>query len=148
MLKNWDFKDPELNSTTPQINRQKSARNLTVISIDMHNAIGVFFDAKKGTKNTATLNSCDCIDFNFSGRSPRKTFKPCMHIYCLAIELGLLEMKYEDGRSKVAKIAEQKQSDTDWLKAQIETKTSGEDGIESFMRRVFKKIDNIEGILL
>jgi len=32
MLENWDFTDPVLNSATPQINQQKSARNLIVIS--------------------------------------------------------------------------------------------------------------------
>ena len=91
MLGAWDFKDPLINSTTPQINRQKSARNLTVIMIDKPNTTGVFWDAKKGTRTTATLAKCDCKDFNFSGNASRKTFKPCMHIYRLAMELGLLE---------------------------------------------------------
>jgi predicted nucleic acid-binding Zn finger protein len=117
MLENWDFKDPLINSTTPQINRQKSARNIMVIAIDKHNATGVFFDAKKGIRNIATLTKCDCKDFNFSGKAPRKIFKPCMHIYRLAMELGLLEAKYEDQRAKEARISQQNQADTERLKA-------------------------------
>ena len=112
MLGTWDFEDPLINSTTPQINRQKSARNLTVITIDKHNTTGVFLDATKGTRNTATLARCDCKDFNFSGNGHRKTFKPCMHIYRLAMELGLLEAKYEDHRVKEAIIVQQKQAET------------------------------------
>jgi predicted nucleic acid-binding Zn finger protein len=117
MLETWDFKEPLINSTTPQINRQKSARNLMVIAIDKHNATAVFFDVKKGTKNNATLKKCDCKDFNFSGNAPRKIFKPCMHIYRLAMELGLLETKYEDHRAKEARIFQQNQADTVRLQA-------------------------------
>jgi len=117
MLGTWDFEDPLINSTTPQINRQKSARNLTIITIDMQNATGAFWDVKKGTGNNATLARCDCKDFNFSGNAPRKTFKPCMHIYRLAMELGLLEAKYEDHRAKEAIIVQQKQAETERLQA-------------------------------
>ncbi len=112
MLGAWDFKDPLINSTTPQINRQKSARNLTVIMIDKPNTTGVFWDAKKGTRTTATLAKCDCKDFNFSGNASRKTFKPCMHIYRLAMELGLLDAKYEDHRAIEMRIAQQKELET------------------------------------
>ena len=74
--------------------------------------MGVFLDPKKDTRNTASLTRCDCKDFNFSGNSPRKSFKPCMHIYRLAMELGLLEMKYEDSKTKDTKNAQQKKSET------------------------------------
>jgi hypothetical protein len=39
----------------------------------------------------ATLSESDCYDF-----SRLKLHKPCMHIYRLAIELGLIEAKYLD----------------------------------------------------
>jgi hypothetical protein len=117
MLGTWDFEDPLINSTTPQINRQKSARNLMIVSIDKQNATAVFWDVKKGTGNSATLARCDCKDFNFSGNAPRKTFKPCMHVYRLAMELGLLDAKYEDHRAKESRISQQNQVDTIWLQA-------------------------------
>ena len=46
MLENWDFTDPVAKSTIPQINRQESARNLIVISIDRQNCTGLLFDVK------------------------------------------------------------------------------------------------------
>ena len=52
MLANWNFKDEAANSTTQQINRQKSARNLEVIEFDASEPRAVFFDPKQGT-------SCD-----------------------------------------------------------------------------------------
>lgn len=115
MLDTWDFKDPLTNSTTPQVNRQKSARNLMIVTVDKQNATAVFWDVKKGIGNTATLARCDCKDFNFSGNVPRKTFKPCMHIYRLAMELGLLDAKYEDHRAKEARISQLKQAETERL---------------------------------
>ncbi len=98
MLANWDFKDDAANSTTQQINRQKSARNLEILQFDPSGPRAVFFDPKRNNEQTATLSRCDCNDFNLSGSSQRKTFKPCMHIYRLAIELGLIEAKYLDSR--------------------------------------------------
>src|SRR6266581_5509342 len=102
MLTNWNFRDEAANATTPQINRQKSARNLEVLQFDPSEPRAVFFDPKRGTRHTATLTECDCSDFNLAGANPRKTFKPCMHIYRLAIELGLLEAKYLDHRARFA----------------------------------------------
>ncbi|HTB85415.1 MAG TPA: SWIM zinc finger family protein [Candidatus Sulfotelmatobacter sp.] len=96
MLDKWDFQNEVENSTTQQINRQKSARNLEIIQFDPSEPRGVFFDTKRNSKNTATLCECDCKDFNFAGQNRRNSFKPCMHIYRLAIELGLLEAKYLD----------------------------------------------------
>ena len=99
MLINWNFQDEAVNSTTPQINRQKSARNLEILQFDPSEPRAVFFDPQRKERHTATLTQCDCNDFNFAGASPRKTFKPCMHIYRLAIELGLIEAKYLDRRA-------------------------------------------------
>ena len=102
MLTNWNFQDEEANSTTQQINRQKSARNLEILQFDPSEPRAVFFDPKRNNRQIATLTQCDCNDFNLSGTSPRKTFKPCMHIYRLAIELGLIEAKYLDHQARFA----------------------------------------------
>ena len=104
MLTNWNFKDETANSTTQQINRQKSARNLEVLQFDPSEPRAVFFDPKRVTRHTATLTECDCGDFNLAGTNPRKTFKPCMHIYRLAIELGLIEARYLDHRARFAEV--------------------------------------------
>ena len=96
MLGNWNFEDEAANSTLQQVNRQKSARNLEILQFDPSEPCAVFLDAKHATKHTATLAHCDCADFNMAGASPRKVFKPCMHIYRLAMELGLIEAKYLD----------------------------------------------------
>ena len=94
MLIEWDFSDEAANSTTQQINRQKSARNLGVREFDHSVPSAVFHDAGRKQTHRATLLTCDCRDFNFAGSSPRKSFRPCMHIYRLAIELGLIEAKH------------------------------------------------------
>jgi hypothetical protein len=96
MLTNWNFDDEIANSTTPQINRQKSARNLAILEFDPSVPRALFFDVKRDARHTATLTQCDCKDFNYIGNTPRLAFKPCMHIYRLAIELGLIEAKYVD----------------------------------------------------
>jgi hypothetical protein len=87
----WDFGDEAVNSTTPQINRQKSARNLVILEFEPSVGRVVFFDPRRDETHAATLNECDCHDF-----TRLKVPKPCMHIYRLAIELGLLEAKYMD----------------------------------------------------
>ena len=91
--------------------------------------MGVFLDPKKETRNTASLTRCDCKDFNFSGNSPRKCFKPCMHIYRLAMELGLLEMKYEDSKAKDSEYLSKKNLRLYGFKISIKTPASGERGI-------------------
>ncbi len=100
MLTNWDFQDEVSNSEPQQINRQKSARNLKVQSINLSEPSAVFFDPGRRETHSATLTLCDCRDFNFAGASPRKSFKPCMHIYRLAIELGLVHTIYLDARAR------------------------------------------------
>lgn len=83
-----------------------------VVSIDPRSQSGTFLDPKTGEQSAAFLSKCNCHDFGFAGSSPRKMFKPCMHIYRLAIELGLLDPKYEDARAKEAKVVQQKRSET------------------------------------
>ena len=97
MLINWNFQDEAANSTTPQINRQKSARNLEILQFDPSEPRAVFFDSKRNEKHASTLTQCDCNDF-----TRLKVPKPCMHIYRLAIELGLIEAKYLDRRARHA----------------------------------------------
>jgi hypothetical protein len=97
MLSNWDYEDETANTSTQQLNRQKSARNLEILQFDPLESCAVFFDLKRGTIHTAYLTYCDCSDFNLVGNSPRKTFKPCMHIYRLAIELGICKRRYLPG---------------------------------------------------
>ena len=116
MLTDWNFKDETANSTTQQINRQKSARNLEVLQLDPSEPRAVFFDSKRGTRHTATLTECDCSDFKFAGTNPRKSFKPCMHIYRLAIEMGVIEAKYLDHRARFAAVGMLAQEETGRLK--------------------------------
>src|ERR1700722_9827126 len=96
MSMSWDFSNTEENSTTSQINRQKSARNLTVQSLDKANRRATFYDAKLKLLITTELTACNCRDFNYVGKSPRSQFKPCMHIYRLAMETGLIDVRHED----------------------------------------------------
>lgn len=95
---NWDFKNKEINSKNYLINRQKSALNLEIIEIDKQNKIATFYDKKNG-KIKSNIEECECYDFNYVGNSPRKNFIPCMHIYRLAIEVGLMEAKYFDKKA-------------------------------------------------
>jgi len=81
MLENWDLTDPVANSTIPQINCQKSVRDIIAISIDRQNCTGLFFDVKKDLPNIASPAECDCKDFNSAGAAPSKSFNPCTHIY-------------------------------------------------------------------
>jgi predicted nucleic acid-binding Zn finger protein len=88
---NWDFGDEAANSTTSQINRQKSARNLVILDFDPSVPRAVLFDPRRDNTHSTTLSECACHDF-----TGLKVRKPCMHIYRLAIELGLLQAKYLD----------------------------------------------------
>lgn len=90
----WDFQDEILNSTTRQINRQKAARNLALIEYDPSEFRAVFFDPDRANTHTATLSTCDCNDF-----TRLRNRKPCMHIYRLAMELGVIEAKYLDTKA-------------------------------------------------
>ena len=92
----WDFGDEAVNSTTSQINRQKSARNLVILDFDPSVPRAVLFDPRRDNTHSTTLSECGCHDF-----TRLKIPKPCMHIYRLAIELGLLQIRTidTDGRS-------------------------------------------------
>lgn len=102
MLNDWDFADEALNGVEGLINRQKSAGNLVLLSLDQLNRTAVFLDREKKLQNSTSLASCDCRDFRFVGRSPRKAFQPCKHIYRLAMELGLLSPHYLDHDAREA----------------------------------------------
>jgi hypothetical protein len=81
-----------------EVHVQKSARNLTVQSLDKANRRATFYDSKLKLLITTELTACSCRDFNYVGKSPRSRFKPCMHIYRLAMETGLIDTRYEDYR--------------------------------------------------
>lgn len=100
-LVNWDFRDEKINSSPQRVNRQKSALNVKVIEIDLENNAGIFSDKKNGVVATR-LDECECQDFNFIGKSIRKSFFPCMHIYRLAMELGLIKVKHFDYKAKIS----------------------------------------------
>jgi len=57
MLIDWNFQDEAANSTTPQINRQKSARNLEILQFDPSEPHAVFFDSKRNEKTHRNADS-------------------------------------------------------------------------------------------
>ena len=73
-LDSWDFNAEAANSTLPQVNRQKSARNLFVRKLDRMEPRAVFFDSKRNQIHTTTLKTCDCVDF----QRQRTVVRPCM----------------------------------------------------------------------
>jgi hypothetical protein len=101
-LEHWNFGDEATNGTEALINRQKSAGNLVLIALDEEARSGVFLDQEKKLQSRATLSDCDCRDFSFIGKSPRKSFQPCKHIYRLAMDLGLLDPRYLDHDAREA----------------------------------------------
>jgi len=113
-LKKWDFSDQELNSKTQQVNRQKSAINLKIIDLDKDAGVGIFWDKRNG-EIKANMDECECKDFNFAGKSPRKTFAPCMHIYRLAIEMEIMTPAFFDSketkRREQIKLLQEKRKD-------------------------------------
>jgi hypothetical protein len=60
---NWDFQNETVNSTTPQINRQKSARNLVILEFHPSEPRAAFFDPRRDNTHVATLTQCDWHDF-------------------------------------------------------------------------------------
>ncbi len=101
-LGNWNFADVAGNSLPSLINRQKSATYLIVLALDRNAQTGVFLDREKKVQSQASLHDCSCRDFRFVGKTERKTLQPCMHIYRLAMELGLLEPVYLDHHQREA----------------------------------------------
>lgn len=65
-----------LHAENDQLNRVKSALSLKMDSVD--------FETQTGTIKSydVSLSKCTCMDF-------RRRHKPCKHMYCLAIELGI-----------------------------------------------------------
>lgn len=98
----WDFSDEVANGTGGLINRQKSAGNLVLLSFDASGRTARFLDRERKIQSITSLSSCDCRDFLFVGKSSRKTFQPCKHIYRLAMELGLLQPTYLDHEAREA----------------------------------------------
>ena len=80
------IKRAQLSETTPQ-------------SVDRAAQTAVFFGSGKNPYQTS-LSSCTCSDFTH-----RKL--PCKHIYRLAMELGIIDLPYETGRSKGERITDQ-----------------------------------------
>jgi predicted nucleic acid-binding Zn finger protein len=121
VLENWDFSDQKLNGSVSLVNRQKSATRLVVLALDRAARSGRFFDREKELGADTTLRHCSCKDFSFVGKSPRKSFKPCMHIYRLAMELGMLEPRYLDHDARealrVATVGDLKRAEDQRLRA-------------------------------
>ena len=80
------IKRAQLSETTPQ-------------SVDRVAQTAVFFGSGKNPYQTS-LSSCTCSDFTH-----RKL--PCKHIYRLAMELSIIDLPYETGRSKGERITDQ-----------------------------------------
>ena len=100
-LTDWNFSDTEANSKLQLVNRQKSALNLTIAELDKEDRTAVFNDPRYRGGLKTSLHECECADFNLIGGYPRKTFTPCMHIYRLAMELGLMRSKYVDRKTQM-----------------------------------------------
>lgn len=76
----------QLSETTPQ-------------SVDPTAQTAIFFGSGKKPYQTS-LSSCTCSDF-----TRRKL--PCKHIYRLAMELGIIDLPYKSGESKVERLDRQ-----------------------------------------
>jgi hypothetical protein len=111
-LADWDYSDEEANSTVQQINRQKSARHLEIVQFDSSEPRAFFYDHKRKRVNTATLATCDCSDF-----TRQKNVKPCMHIYRVAIEVGLIDPKYFGGAAQFVIAAKLSREETERLRS-------------------------------
>jgi len=71
----------------------------TPVSVDTAAQAAVFWGSGKNPYQT-TLCSCTCMEF--------VRFKvPCKHIYRLAMELGIIDLPYESGKSKGERLSEQ-----------------------------------------
>lgn len=102
LLEGWDYSDQKINSVPQQVNRQKSANDLVVCSIDEDTRMGIFTGGRTKNHVRTSLQSCECDDFNLCAGYPRKKFKPCIHMHRLAIELGLMKAKYFSKKTLLA----------------------------------------------
>ena len=106
----WDFEDETANSTTNQINRQKSARNLIIRDFDPSGPHGIFFDPKRDKTHRASLNQCRLLRFHAIKDSQT------MHAYLqIGNRVGTLEAKYLDERALSSVTAGQTREETDRL---------------------------------
>ncbi|MGI6252096.1 MAG: SWIM zinc finger family protein [Aminivibrio sp.] len=80
--KKWDEWRWE-HSSSDQITRQKRAYGCYIFSIDKTAGEGKMTGS--GRIYTVTLSSCTCFDF-------QKRYRPCKHMYRLAMEMGLMEL--------------------------------------------------------
>lgn len=106
----WDFADNALNSTTQLLDRQKSAMNLEILQFNETKQTAFFLDHRNG-EIISSLTICECRDFSFIGKSPRKKFTPCKHIYRIAIELGLMPNIHYDRKTTLAMMSTQEKKD-------------------------------------
>lgn len=107
------------NSTLAQINRQKSARNLFVREFDPIAKRAVLYDPKREQTHTPTLSSCDCVDF----QRLKTVARPCMHIYRVAAELGLITLDHMD-RGIAARVdTEEREKETKRLQLLLRDKS-------------------------
>ena len=89
----------EIHISEDQLSRIKSATSAktTPMSIDKDSMTGIFSGSGKEPYQV-NLDSCTCGDFH-----RRKL--PCKHIYRLAIELGVLNIRAESGVNKNSQIS-------------------------------------------
>jgi hypothetical protein len=59
----WDFGDDATHSTTPQGNRQRTARNVKILEFDSSETRPVFYDPKRDDTPVATMIQRDYYDF-------------------------------------------------------------------------------------
>jgi hypothetical protein len=100
ILNNWDFSNIVLNSEGALVSRQKSALKLEVVDINKEMKTGMFFDNERNII-PVSLGKCECKDFLYIGRGKRKKLTPCKHIYRLAMELGVFNVKHHDSIMKM-----------------------------------------------
>lgn len=111
-LANWDYSDPINNVKSTLINFQKSALGLEVVNLDEVEKIGEFANDTRKSKNrdvtnTATLHNCDCKTFV----SRKNVIVPCMHIYRLAMELGILvPTHFKSTKSQYIRLTEEEKA--------------------------------------
>jgi hypothetical protein len=151
-LEHWDFSDKTANSSLQQINRQKSARNLVVQQFDRPTTRAVLYDPKRKQTHIATLKTCDCVDF----QRLKKVVYPCVHIYRVAAEVGLLTLDHMDWALTQRIDAESRIAETTRLQALPMDKTSwGNWSIEiheSFVQKIrqwrgYVDIYGVEGLV-
>lgn len=78
----FDSGNNKLHFETDQMKRQKSALSLKLDFLDSVQQIG------KIKNYDISLNDCTCVDFS-------RRHKPCKHMYCLAMALGIFEVDNE-----------------------------------------------------